>query len=91
MSWLTVPNTFPDPDDLSAQTWYDLQEGYGIYDFETRPSGKYYKKVRANEFLKYPKTDTHKLISVLGFKDWHLEMKPRRSILRFILGDWKSI
>lgn len=48
MSWKTVPNIFPDYDDLSDESKYHLREGYGVYGYESKPSGKFYKKIKVD-------------------------------------------
>jgi len=82
--WVTVPNHFPEPDDLSSETWYHLFEGYCVGEYETKPSGKYYKKVRT---MYCDSVDN--LMSYLGYYNWHKEWKIRRSAIgRFFLGSW---
>ena len=87
MSWLTVPNFFPDYDDLDGETQYHLCEGYCISEYETKKSGKYYKKVRV---VDGDNSENHNVLYFLGFWNWHKNYKIRRNpIKRFFLGDWE--
>jgi len=77
--WVTVPNHFPDSGDLSNETWYHLFEGYGVGDYETKHSGKHYKKVRT---MYCDSVDN--LLFYLGYDNWHKKWKIRRNpIARF--------
>jgi len=88
MSWLTVPNFFPDYEDLEGETQYHLREGYGVSYYETKKSGKYYKKMRCPDLRENP----HNVLYFLGFWNWHKNYKIRRNpIKRFFLGDWESL
>ena len=87
MSWKTVPNFFPEPDDLDSETWYHLCEGYCIDNYETKPSGKYYKKVRVTGGAQ---SCTLNLINFLGFWNWHEKWKPKRTILGRFFGWWEK-
>ena len=83
--WLTVPNIFPDPEDISNKTWYYLSEGYCVGDYESKESGKYYKKIRT----KYCDS-VDNLLYALGYKDWYKEYKIERNpVKRFLFGAWK--
>jgi len=86
MKWLTVPNFFPDYDALDPETQYHLCEGFGISHYETKKSGKHYKKVRAT-----CGGNTHNALRFLGYEDWYKKYKIiRNPIKRFFLGAWES-
>jgi hypothetical protein len=82
--WKTVPNFFPDPDDLSNETWYHLHEGYGVAGYEVKRSGRYYKKIKVDGSF-------GNLILFLGFSDWWKRWRPRRSLFGYLLGTWDKI
>jgi len=83
--WKTVPNFFPDEDELHPETLYHLAEGFGITEYKTKLSGKYYKRVWTNSEHR-----TMRLIAFLGFKNWHEEWKPNKSIIGRIFNTWKE-
>lgn len=68
MAWRTVPNFFPDYDSLSAEDQYHLNEGYCISGYETKLSGKMYKKIRMEKNMD---SSFGSLLSFLGFWNWH--------------------
>ncbi len=70
-SWKTVPDFFPEPHELSADDWYRLREGYGVGSYETRRSGKHYKRVRVDG-------DFCNLLAYLGFAEWWKYWRLRR-------------
>lgn len=85
MAWLTVPNIFPEYDDLANEDKYNLFEGYGVSEYETKSSGKYYVKIRVHK-----DENPHNLLMYLGYSDWHKKWKIRRNpIKRFFLGAWE--
>jgi len=89
MSWKTVPNFFPDWDYLSSRDRYNLIEGYSIQEYTTKDSGKYYKKVRLSP---YDSPDRFPyLLDYLGFTNWHLEWRPKKTILGKFFGCWEKI
>lgn len=83
--WVTVPNNFPEPDDLTNEDRYHLFEGYCVGDYETKPSGKHYKKVRT---IYCDSIDN--LLMYCGYDKWHEKYKIERNpIMRFFFGSWK--
>jgi hypothetical protein len=62
--WHTVPNFFPDYEDLSSTDKYHLNEGYSVSYYETKYSGKMYKKIRSDMEC------TSNAITYLGFSEW---------------------
>lgn len=84
---MTVPDFFPEPEDIDPETEYCLHEGYGVStDWETKRSGKFYKKVRLPFY-----NGIDNLLMVLGFDNWHKKYKIERNLIkRLIFGNWKS-
>ena len=84
--WVTVPNHFPDSEDLSSEAWYHLVEGYCVGEYETKSSGKYYKKVRT---MYCDSVDS--LLYYLGYSNWQTKWKIRRNpFSRFFIGSWMA-
>ena len=83
--WVTVPNHFPNPEDLTYDDWFQLIEGYGVGSFETKTSGKHYMKVRTKDG-----DDVDALIRYLGYDKWHEKWERRRGWFgNFFIGSWK--
>ncbi len=91
MSWKTVPNFFPDYDDFSREEKYRLAEGYGIEEWETKRSGRYYKKVRMSYHNQRISGYFEKLLGKLGFERWWKKWQPNKSIWGRICGSWKLV
>ena len=79
--WKTVPNSFPNPEDIDAEGWYHLREGFGIYDYKMRHTGGYYKKIKVDG-------DFHQLLSLMGFGNWWTKMKPDRTFWGRFFNSW---
>ena len=87
-SWKTVPNFFPDYDDLSNETKYHLNEGFGVSEYVTKRSGRYYKKVK----MMYQRSDNfYSLIRYLDYDKWWERWKPNTSWWGRFWGSWEKI
>lgn len=84
--WYTVPDFFPDYDDLSAAERYHLAEGYCIHGYETKKSGKFYKKIKTRN-----DRDFRELLNFMDLYDWHLRYKLRRNLFGFGFKRWVEI
>jgi len=90
-SWRTVPINFPDYDDLDNETQYHLSEGYCVNEYESKKSGKNYKKIRFYEKSekKYIDMQYAKLISYLGYESWWVGY--RKNTFNILLKKWREL